>query len=100
MNCPSLFDAPDAAKRVLIAGTYNGHPMPMFAAIATTEKLIREWYRSDCGAAGSASCTCFMDHAQRDWHDITECCFRLPTKQGSVSATHSEADIELTLDAL
>ena len=37
-----LFDAPDPARRVLIAGTYNGHPIPVAAAIATMEKLLRE----------------------------------------------------------
>jgi glutamate-1-semialdehyde 2,1-aminomutase len=138
-----LFDAPDAAKRVLIAGTYNGHPMPMFAAIATMEKLIREqdtlYPRLEAFGArlqnglqdlfaqrgitatvvrqGSAFCAYFMDHAPRDWHDIAEnhdtafdtayrraliergiYYFPLPTKQGSVSAMHCEADIERTLE--
>src|SRR6185436_3368472 len=37
-----IFDAPDPKKRVLIAGTYNGHPLPVAAAIATMEKLLRE----------------------------------------------------------
>jgi glutamate-1-semialdehyde 2,1-aminomutase len=33
------FDHPDLKERVLIAGTYNGHPVPVFAAIATLKKL-------------------------------------------------------------
>ena len=32
---------PDAAKRVLAAGTYNGHPVPVTAAIATLERLLQ-----------------------------------------------------------
>jgi glutamate-1-semialdehyde 2,1-aminomutase len=139
-----LFDAPEPAKRVLIAGTYNGHPIPVAAAIATMEKLLREKetiYRrlEALGAkfeAGlmqlfkengvtattvrqcSAFCTYFMDHAPVDWHDIAEhhdmkldlryrraliekgiYQFPLPTKQGSISAAHTEADIEKTLEA-
>lgn len=35
----SLFDAPDASRRVLIAGTYNAHPVNAAAAIATLEIL-------------------------------------------------------------
>jgi glutamate-1-semialdehyde 2,1-aminomutase len=34
-----LFDSPDPAKRVLIAGTYNAHPVNAAAAIATLETL-------------------------------------------------------------
>lgn len=34
-----LFDAPDAGKRVLIAGTYNAHPINTAAAIATLKAL-------------------------------------------------------------
>ena len=33
------FVHPDAARRVLLAGTYNAHPVPTAAAIATIEKL-------------------------------------------------------------
>jgi glutamate-1-semialdehyde 2,1-aminomutase len=36
-----LFDDPDPAKRVLIAGTYNAHPFNTAAAIATIEFLKR-----------------------------------------------------------
>ena len=34
-----LFDSPDPSKRVLIAGTYNAHPVNAAAAIATIEFL-------------------------------------------------------------
>jgi len=34
-----LFDSPDPSKRVLIAGTYNAHPVNTAAAIATIEFL-------------------------------------------------------------
>ena len=66
---------------------------------------------------GSAFCAYFMDHAPRDWHDIAEhhdmardlryrraliekgiYHFPLPTKQGSISAAHTEADIDRTLE--
>lgn len=93
-----LFNAPDPAQRVMIAGTYNGHPVPMAAAIATMEKLIRDEqtiypqleamgqrlqsglerlfrdYNVTATVArqGSALCAYFMDHAPRDWHDIAE----------------------------
>jgi glutamate-1-semialdehyde 2,1-aminomutase len=138
----NLFNDPDPAKRVLIAGTYNGHPLPMAAAIGTMEKLIREndtlyprlnalGERMDRGLTelfrhhgvtatvarqGSAFCVYFMDHAPRDWHDIAEhhdmardlryrraliarglYHFPLPTKQGSISAAHTESDIDETL---
>jgi glutamate-1-semialdehyde 2,1-aminomutase len=138
----NLFNDPDPAKRVLIAGTYNGHPLPMAAAIGTMEKLLREGdalytrlnalgERMDRGLTdlsarhgitatvarqGSAFCLYFMDHAPRDWHDIATYHdmerdlryrraligrgvyhFPLPTKQGSISAAHTEADIDETL---
>lgn len=65
---------------------------------------------------GSAFCVYFMDHAPRDWHDIAEnhdmdfdvkyrraliekgvYNFPLPTKQASISAAHTDAEIEETL---
>lgn len=92
------FDAAEPARRVLIAGTYNGHPANVAAALATISLL-----RRDQGAVygqiegqvrrlvagieaafrakgrevtvvrnASAFCTYFMDHAPRDWHDILE----------------------------
>lgn len=139
-----LFNHPDPAKRVLIAGTYNGHPFIMAAAIATMEKLRREkdtlyprldrlGARMEAGLTelfrahkhtvtvvrqGSAFCVYFMDHAPRDWHDVAEYHdmardlryrralidrgiyhFPLPTKQGSISAAHTEVDIDETLEA-
>ena len=36
----AYFNHPDPKERVLIAGTYNGHPVPVAAAIATLKKLI------------------------------------------------------------
>ena len=138
-----LFDHPDPAQRVLIAGTYNGHPVPVAAAIATMEKLVREretlyprleslGARMEEGLTrlcrekgipatvarqGSAFCLYFMGHAPADWHDIAEhhdmardlryrraliergvYHFPLPTKQGSISAAHTEEDIDRTLE--
>ena len=89
---------PEASKRVLIAGTYNAHPVPTAAAIATIERLLMndgEVYRhvEALGAAmqsgleslvaklgikavvarqGSAFCLYFMDHCPKDWHDLAE----------------------------
>lgn len=89
-------DAPEPAKRVLIAGTYNGHPANVAAALATLELLRRDdgaVYRSlERQAArlqqgleaafrahgrtavvarnASAFCVYFMPHAPRDWHDV------------------------------
>jgi glutamate-1-semialdehyde 2,1-aminomutase len=139
-----LFNHPDSAKRVMIAGTYNGHPVTMAAAIGTMEKLLREGdriyanldqfgARMEQGLAdlfrkhgvtatvarqGSAFCAYFMDHAPVDWHDIAEhhdmtrdlkyrrgliergvYHFPLPTKQGSLSAAHTDADVDFTLEA-
>jgi glutamate-1-semialdehyde 2,1-aminomutase len=91
-----LFDAPDPQKRVLIAGTYNAHPINTAAAIATLEILQSpEIYRhltsmSDLLYSGlealfaekgrpvvisrnaSASCTYFCEDAPKDAHDILE----------------------------
>jgi glutamate-1-semialdehyde 2,1-aminomutase len=90
-----LFVHPNASKRVLLAGTYNAHPVPTAAAIATLERLLEndgEVYRhtealgkyletclhQELGEAapwkisriGSAFCIYFMDHIPRDWHDV------------------------------
>jgi glutamate-1-semialdehyde 2,1-aminomutase len=91
-----LFVHPDAAKRALLAGTYNSHPVPTAAAIATIERLVMnngEVYRHvealgalmeqglmavasklDVTAVvarqGSAFCLYFMDHPPVDWHDL------------------------------
>ena len=138
----NLFNDPDPVKRVLIAGTYNGHPTPMAAAIGTMEHLLqngdavyahletlgarmqegltRLFVQNNIAATvvrqGSAFCVYFMDHAPRDWHEIAEhhdmerdlryrraliahgvYQFPLPTKQASISAAHTEADIDDTL---
>ena len=92
----AYFAHDDPAKRVLLAGTYNAHPAPMAAALATIRLLAR-----DNGAAyghinglagqleagleeiftsaslegtivrqGSAFVFYFMDHAPVDWHDL------------------------------
>lgn len=89
-----LFDHPDPDRRVLIAGTYNAHPLTCAAAIATINVLKRpETYvelqqRSDSLYSGledifsecsismtlvrnaSAFCTYFCESAPHDWHGI------------------------------
>jgi glutamate-1-semialdehyde 2,1-aminomutase len=138
-----LFDAPEPARRVLIAGTYNAHPMPVAAALATLGRLRERdgavyaalealGRRLESGLAallrergipavisriGSAFCVYFCDHLPVDWHDLAAShdfvldrrfrrglidrgvyLFPLPTKQGSISAAHTEADIDRTLE--
>ena len=92
----NYFVDPDPSKRVLLAGTYNAHPVPTAAAIATIERLLMddgEVYRRVESLAekleqglegilkkghvsavvarqGSAFCIYFMDHCPRDWHDL------------------------------
>ena len=92
----AYFAHPDPLRRPLLAGTYNGHPVSLTAAIATIE-VLREndgaVYRhveqlglqfergarslfSELGMTatvcrqGSAFSIYFMDHAPRDWHDL------------------------------
>jgi glutamate-1-semialdehyde 2,1-aminomutase len=90
------FVHPDPAKRVLLAGTYNAHPVPTAAAIATIERLsmnggdvyqhvealgqqmeqglhaiLQKCSRKAVVARqGSAFCIYFMDHCPKDWHDL------------------------------
>jgi glutamate-1-semialdehyde 2,1-aminomutase len=90
------FVHPEPSKRVLLAGTYNAHPVPTMAAIATIERLLMnegEVYRwvEQLGELmqqglesiirrlgmkavvcrqGSAFCLYFMDHPPIDWHDL------------------------------
>jgi glutamate-1-semialdehyde 2,1-aminomutase len=90
------FVHPESSKRVLLAGTYNAHPVPTAAAIATIERLLAnqgEVYRhveslgkmmqegletilrkagreAVVARQGSAFCVYFMDHCPRDWHDL------------------------------
>jgi glutamate-1-semialdehyde 2,1-aminomutase len=127
----------------MIAGTYNGHPVPMAAAIATMKKLRDHAdtiypYLERLGAKmeqgltkllqkhgitavisrqGSAFCVYFMRATPQDWHIIAEhhdmardlryrqllidhgiYNFPLPTKQGSISAAHTDSDIDGTLE--
>ena len=90
------FAHPEPSKRVLLAGTYNAHPVPTTAAIATIERLLMnegEVYRhveqlggrmqqglekivarlglnAVVARQGSAFCLYFMDHCPKDWHDL------------------------------
>lgn len=90
------FIHPEKKKKVLIAGTFNAHPLTTVAAIATLEKLsssdfnvydhvermgqllvegledILSSYDRPFYVArqGSAFCLYFMDHAPVDFHDI------------------------------
>lgn len=90
------FVHPDSEKRVLLAGTYNAHPVPTAAAIATIERLLMnngEAYKhvealgqqmehgiqavlrklstqAVVARQGSAFCIYFMDHCPKDWHDL------------------------------
>ena len=92
------FIHPEKNKRVLIAGTFNAHPLTTVAAIATLEKLSSKTHNvyehveklgknlekglntlfSDFDAPvhvarqGSAYCVYFMDHAPTDFHDIAK----------------------------
>jgi glutamate-1-semialdehyde 2,1-aminomutase len=92
----NLFIDPDPARRVLLAGTYNGHPVAMAAAIATIERLLmddgevyahtehlgemleaglhdvlrKHGIQATLCRQGSAFCLYLMDHSPVDWHDI------------------------------
>lgn len=95
-NLMNLFVDKDATRRVLLAGTYNAHPVPTAAAIATIERLAhnngeayqqleRMGARMQAGIEsalkasgvtahvarqGSAFCIYFMNHLPIDWHDV------------------------------
>ncbi len=86
----------DPRRRVLLAGTYNSHPVPVAAAIATLRKLLdpsrdvyghlerlgaqlqagQEEIFERCGVPavvsriGSASCVYFMDKAPTHWWQL------------------------------
>jgi glutamate-1-semialdehyde 2,1-aminomutase len=139
------FVHPDPARRVLLAGTYNAHPVPVAAAIATIERLAandgavyrhvetlgaraeqglygilsRLGVRGTVARQGSAFCLYFMESEPVDWHDLASrhdfplddrfrrdligrgvYFFPLATKQCSISAAHSAADIDQTLEAI
>lgn len=90
------FTDPDRSKRVLIAGTYNAHPLATAAGVATLLKLASEEHRVydhvyhlgevlenglteifsgydipfHISRQGSAFCVYVMDHAPQDFHDI------------------------------
>jgi glutamate-1-semialdehyde 2,1-aminomutase len=138
------FVTPDASKRVLLAGTYNAHPVPTAAAIATIERLTADegavydevetsGSQMEAGISeiskklgvqvtvarqGSAFCAYLSDHAPVDWHDLASShdfaldeqfrreaiergvyVFPMATKQCSISAAHTDADIDFTLSA-
>ena len=138
-----LFDAPDPARRVLISGTYNGHPLNVAAAIATIERLrenngeiyrrleqlgarlqsgleklhAKKGLRAVVSRIGSALCTYFCASVPADWHELAAShdfdfdrryrraliergvyLFPMPCKQSSISAAHTEADIDRTLE--
>ena len=91
-----LFDAPDPKKRVLIAGTYNAHPVNTAAALATLEilqnpeiyrhldRVSNLWYEglealfAEKGISAvvsrnaSASCVYFCEKDPQDVHDILQ----------------------------
>jgi len=135
--------ATDLSKRPLVAGTYNGHPVAVSAAIATVNllknqgadifahlenlgKRAEEGIGAILNAKGVEGCVVrlgsafsfyFMDHKPRDFHDmltnhdfnrdvelrrklIAEGVYFIPiaTKQCSISAAHSEQDIDFMLD--
>ena len=135
--------AADPSKRPLVAGTYNGHPVAVSAAIATVKllknegadifahlenlgKRAEEGIEAILSAKGIEGCVArvgsafsfyFMDHKPRDFHDmlmnhdfdrdvelrrklIAEGVYFVPiaTKQCSISAAHSEQDIDFMLD--
>jgi glutamate-1-semialdehyde 2,1-aminomutase len=136
------FVHPNPSKRALLAGTYNAHPVPTAAAIATLQRLLEnngEVYRrlealgarleeslretlspaQSLSRSGSAFCIYFMDHLPEDWHDLAshhrfeaDSAFRqsliaagiyvfpLPTKQCSISAAHTNTDIDLTVEII
>jgi glutamate-1-semialdehyde 2,1-aminomutase len=141
----NLFVDADPERRVLLAGTYNAHPVPTAASIATIKRLrhrdgeiYREferkgaWLQSELeemgkrsgrplvvARQGSALCPYFMDHLPVDWHDLAEnhdftldvrlrqkliaagiYTFPVAVKQWSISAAHTDADIQQTVDVI
>ncbi|HWU55707.1 MAG TPA: aminotransferase class III-fold pyridoxal phosphate-dependent enzyme [Rhizomicrobium sp.] len=139
----SIID-PDPARRPFVAGTYNGHPVAVAAAIETVRYLIanrdslyprmeamgaemergimdifaRRGIAACVARQGSAFSFYLMEKPPADLHDIIEGhdfardvalrraliqrgVFFVPiaTKQCSLSAAHSDADVRFTLDA-
>jgi len=90
--------SPDPAKRVLLAGTYNCHPVPVAAALACLKKLMNPQFdiygklerlaqKLEAGQkelfarhqvpaiisrVGSASCVYFSTTQLSDWWDVLE----------------------------
>src|SRR5882724_5194019 len=138
----SIID-PDPSRRPFVAGTYNGHPVAVAAAIATVRHLVANkdtlYPRMEAmGAAmeagimslfgrrgitacvarqGSAFSFYLMEKPPADLHDIIQGhdfardlalrraliqrgVFFVPiaTKQCSLSAAHSDADVDFTLE--
>jgi len=139
----SIID-PDPARRPFVAGTYNGHPVAVAAAIETVRTLIahgnslyprmekigaeteagildifaRRGITACVARQGSAFSFYLMENPPADLHDliaghdfardvalrralIQRGVFFVPiaTKQCSLSAAHSDADVQFTLDA-
>jgi glutamate-1-semialdehyde 2,1-aminomutase len=139
----SIID-PDPARRPFVAGTYNGHPVAVAAAIETVRYLIanrdslyprmeamgaqmekgildifaRRGISACVARQGSAFSFYLMEKPPADLHDIIEGhdfardvalrraliqrgVFFVPiaTKQCSLSAAHSDADVRFTLEA-
>jgi glutamate-1-semialdehyde 2,1-aminomutase len=133
----------DPGKRPFVAGTYNGHPIAVAAAIRTIEHLTahaaeiyphlealgasmqhgileafaRHGITASVARQGSALSFYFMPNPPTDLHDIIENhdshkdvalrrelikrgVFFVPiaTKQCSISAAHTQADIDFTLE--
>src|SRR5471032_1085320 len=138
----SIID-PDPARRPFVAGTYNGHPVAVAAAIETVRYLVankdtlypkmeamgaameagildifaRRGITACVARQGSAFSFYLMEKPPADLHDIIQShdfardvalrraliargVFFVPiaTKQCSISAAHSQADIDFTLE--
>ncbi len=97
-DCMRLVDDPDPSRKVLVAGTYNAHPIVVAAATATIRKLrdrgdeiyahlerlgammeagLKEVFAGQdypvtIVRQGSAFVVYFMDHAPKSWKDIAK----------------------------
>ncbi|HEY6483348.1 MAG TPA: aminotransferase class III-fold pyridoxal phosphate-dependent enzyme [Steroidobacteraceae bacterium] len=136
---------PDPSQRPFLAGTYNGHPVAVAAALRTIEflaehepslypavealgrhmesgilEILSRHHLVGCvSRQGSAFAIYFMEEPPRDLHDIiqhhdfdkdllvrreliAEGIFFIPVaaKQCSLSAAHTRADVDFTLEKL
>jgi glutamate-1-semialdehyde 2,1-aminomutase len=134
---------PDPLRRPFLAGTYNGHPVAVAAALRTVQylaehektlypavealgqrmeagilKILSKYGMKGCVARQGSAFACYlMSEQPRDLHDIIEKhdfrmdlalrrglieegVFFIPiaTKQCSISAAHTEGDIDFTLE--